>query len=231
MNKFWNFKDIENKRTLYLKGTIAEETWWGDEVTPEAFKKELQNGKGDLTVWINSPGGDVFAASEIYTMLKEYDGKITVKIDGLAASAASVVAMAGDEVLMSPVSYMVIHNPLTVAIGDSAEMQKATRMLDEIKEGIINAYESKTGISRKDISELMDLESCFNAKKAVELGFADGVLYDDNESEQNPVMFSRTLVTNSILNKLPKKQGTAFISLENRFNNLKLEGKKNEQNT
>jgi len=229
MHKFWNFTTGEGgERTLRLEGTISEETWWGDEVTPAAFKKELMAATGNVTVWINSPGGDVFAAAQIYTMLKEYPGKVTVKVDGLAASAASVVAMAGAEVLMSPVSYMVIHNPATVAIGDSEEMLRAKAMLDEIKEGIINAYEAKTGLGRTKISRLMNEESCFNAKKAVELGFADGVLYAEGEAENSaaPVIFSRVVATNSLLRKLPASpkaapSGTAFAALESRCNNLK----------
>jgi ATP-dependent Clp protease protease subunit len=204
MRKFWNWLDGEI-RELRLEGAIAEETWFGDEVTPKMFRDELFSGKGDVTVWINSPGGDVYAAAQIYDMLKEYPGKVTVKIDGLAASAASVVAMAGVETLMSPVSYMVIHNPATIAIGDSAEMLRAKAMLDEVKEGIINAYENKTGLSRVQISHLMDEESCFNAKKAVDLGFCDGILYAGEEDKTEPVMFSRFMVTNSLLSKLPQK--------------------------
>lgn len=218
MNKFWNFLSGEGgERILRLEGTIAEETWWGDEITPAAFKAELSAGSGDVIVWISSPGGDVYAASQIYTALKEYPGKITVKIDGLCASAASVIAMSSDEVLMSPVSYMIIHNPATIAIGDSDEMAKAKAMLDEIKEGIINAYEAKTGLSRTKISRLMNEESCFNAKKAVELGFADGILYADNTVTDSlkPALFSRMAVTNSLLSRLPKppaipKSGTAY---------------------
>ena len=139
--KFWNWVKNEGERTLFLNGEISDETWYEDSVTPKLFKQELEADEGDISVWINSPGGDVFAASQIYNMLKNYSGKVTVKIDGLAASAASVIAMAGDEVMMSPVSMLMIHNPATVAIGDSKEMQKAIEMLDEVKESIINAYE------------------------------------------------------------------------------------------
>jgi ATP-dependent Clp protease protease subunit len=208
VRRFWNYITDGNERILRLEGAIAEESWFGDEVTPRAFKSELMDVSGDITVWINSPGGDVFAASQIYTALKEYPGTVTVKIDGLAASAASVIAMAGSRVLMSPVSYMVIHNPATIAIGDSAEMHRAKQMLDEIKEGIINAYEQKTHQSRQKISHWMDMESCFNAKKAVELGFADDVLYKDNLSQtedlSESVLFSRANVTNSLSQKLQK---------------------------
>lgn len=183
--KFWNWVKNENdeSRTLFLNGEISDETWYGDEVTPQMFKEELQDGEGDITVWINSPGGDVFAAAQIYNMLMDYKGNVTVKIDGLAASAASVIAMAGTEVQMSPVAMMMIHNPATIAIGDSSEMKKAIDMLDEVKESIMNAYEIKTGLSRSRISHLMDAESWFNAKKAVELGFADKLLFSKEETE------------------------------------------------
>ena len=175
MNSFWRWvkNDISGERSLYLYGAIADEPCLWDGTTPAMFKSELISGSGDVTLWINSPGGDVFAAAEIYTMLKEYPGEVTVKINSYVASAATVIAMAGDEVMMSPVSYMFIHNPATIAIGDSGEMLKTKALLDEIKEGIINAYEAKTGLPRVKINQLMDAESCFNAKKAVELGFAD----------------------------------------------------------
>ena len=116
--KFWNWvkNEGEEARTLYLSGEISDETWFGDEVTPKMFKDELMAGSGDITLWINSPGGDVFAAAQIYNMLMDYPGRVTVKIDGLAASAASVIAMAGSQVEMSPVAMMMIHNPITVAI-------------------------------------------------------------------------------------------------------------------
>ena len=210
--KFWNWvkNEGEETRTLYLTGEISDETWFGDEVTPKLFKDELMAGNGDITLWINSPGGDVFAAAQIYNMLMDYPGHVTVKIDGIAASAASVIAMAGSQVEMSPVAMMMIHNPITVAIGDSKEMQKAIDMLAEVKESIVNAYEIKTGLSRNKISKLMDAETWFNAKKAVELGFADSILYTQEDVEKNPdvgaMLFSRAAVTNSLLTKLSIKK-------------------------
>lgn len=210
--KFWNWvkNEGEDTRTLYLTGEISDETWFGDEVTPKIFKDELMAGSGDITLWINSPGGDVFAAAQIYNMLMDYSGRVTVKIDGLAASAASVIAMAGSQVEMSPVAMMMIHNPITVAIGDSKEMQKAIDMLSEVKESIVNAYEIKTGLSRNKISRLMDAESWFNAKKAVEMGFADSILYTQENPEGNldvgAMLFSRAAVTNSLLTKLSIKK-------------------------
>lgn len=227
--KFWNWvRDEGEPSVLVLNGEISDETWFGDEVTPKLFKDDLDKCQGDIAVWINSPGGDVFAAAQIYNMLMDYPHNVTVKIDGLAASAASVIAMAGTEVQMSPVAMMMIHNPMTVAIGDSAEMQKAIAMLDEVKESIMNAYEIKTGLTRAKISHLMDTESWFNAKKAVELGFADKILFSDDAEEagsdqdMEAVMFSRKAVTNSLLSKLTpeKKPGTPIDQLEKRLSLL-----------
>lgn len=205
MKKFWNWVHNQNgERTLYLTGAISEETWWGDEITPKMFRDDLLSGTGDISVWINSPGGDVFAAAQIYNMLKEYTSHITIKIDGIAASAASVVAMAGDDVQMSPVSMIMIHNPLTVAIGDADEMLRAKEMLDEVKESIINAYEAKTKLSRMKLSHLMSEETWMNANKAMELGFADKIMFTDGEQSEGTkesVMFSRMAVTNALLSK------------------------------
>lgn len=178
MYKFWNFiTDEADGRVLRLEGPIDDEAFWGDEVTPDAFREELEAEEGDVTVWINSPGGNVFAAAEIYSMLREHKGKITVKIGSLAASAASVIAMAGDKVLMSPVAMLMVHDPQTIAMGSEADLQRAIDSLKGVKESIINAYEAKTGLDRTEIAELMAKESWIDAKEAVEKGFADKVLY------------------------------------------------------
>lgn len=219
--KFWKWKnqtvlDQETQepvqeRTLFLNGTIAEESWFDDDVTPQLFKDELCSGSGDITVWINSPGGDCVAAAQIYNMLMDYPGNVTVKIDGIAASAASVIAMAGTRVLVSPVSMMMIHNPATVAFGDSSEMLKAISMLDEVKESIINAYEIKTGLSRAKLSHLMDAETWMDAHSAVELGFADEIMKRPSgeeapdDADGNVTLFSRAAVTNSLMDKLAAK--------------------------
>lgn len=228
MKKFWNWiKNEDGSRTLYLNGAIAEESWFGDEITPKQFKSELVSGEGDIDIWINSPGGDCIAASQIYNMLMDYKGNVTVKIDGIAASAASVIAMAGTTVKVSPTSLMMIHNPLTVAIGDSAEMKKAIQMLDEVKESIINAYELKTGQPRAKLSKLMDGETWLNANKALELGFADEMLFDERETcdgTQN-YSFSRQAVTNSLLDKLITQptipEGIPVDVFETRLNLIK----------
>ena len=198
------------ERILFLNGTIAEESWFDDEVTPTLFKDELNSGDGDITVWINSPGGDCVAAAQIYNMLMDYKGNVTVKIDGIAASAASVIAMAGNKVLVSPVSMMMIHNPATFAAGDTLEMQKAIAMLDEVKESIINAYEIKTGLSRAKLSQLMDAETWMDANSAIEMGFADEIMQrnkeeDDLEVPNVSMTFSRASVTNSLMEKVSEK--------------------------
>ena len=193
---------------MHLNGTIAEESWFDDDVTPQLFKDELMAGTGDVTVWINSPGGDCIAAAQIYNMLTEYPGSVTVKIDGIAASAASVIAMAGARVLMSPVSMMMIHNPMTIAFGDSGEMQKAIEMLGSVKESIINAYAIKTNLSRTKLSHLMDAETWMDANKAVELGFADGVLSRSGEAMTIPnvsMLYSKASVVNSLMGKIAAK--------------------------
>lgn len=186
MKKFWNWMKNEDTGAteLYFEGPISAETWLGDEITPGLFKSELEQHPGDLTVWICSPGGDVFSASQIYTMLRNHKGKITVKIDALAASAASVVAMSGDETFISPTGMLMVHDPACFASGNKADMEKAIALLDEIKEGIINAYEEKTHLSRSKIAKMMDEETWINAKKAKQLGFVDGILFSKKETEE-----------------------------------------------
>ena len=216
MKKFWNWTNQAptetepEQRILTLNGTIAEESWFDDDITPQLFREELNAGSGDITVWINSPGGDCVAAAQIYNMLMDYRGSVTVKIDGIAASAASVIAMAGTRVLVSPVSMLMIHNPATMAMGDAAEMQKAIAMLDEVKESIINAYEIKTGMSRAKLSHLMDAETWMDAHTAVDLGFADEIMTRpaDAGAENHvtgPMLFSRAAVTNHLMDKLAAK--------------------------
>ena len=185
-------------RILHLNGTIAEESWFDDDVTPQLFREELESGSGDITIWINSPGGDCVAAAQIYNMLMDYKGHVTVKIDGIAASAASVIAMAGTEVLMSPVGMLMIHNPMTVAMGDTDEMEKAIEMLGSVKDSILNAYEIKTGLSRAKLAHLMDAETWMDANKALELGFIDGIL-----ARENPVITENAETVSTI----PEKTG------------------------
>lgn len=185
MKKFWNFvKNEDTSETeLYFEGPISDSTWLGDEITPAMFRDELAKVSGNLTVWLCSPGGDVFAANQIYTMLRNHKGKITVKIDALAASAASVVAMAGDVTLISPTGMLTVHDPACLASGNKSDMEKAIELLEEVKESIINAYEQKTHLSRAKIAKMMSDETWLNAKKALQLGFVDGILFAKKEPE------------------------------------------------
>lgn len=242
MKKFWNFiKNEETSETeLIFNGPISSETWWGDEITPAIFRDELAKISGNLTVWLNSPGGDCFSASQIYTMLRNHNGKITVKIDGIAASAASVVAMAGDETLITPTGMMMIHNPMTFASGNKSDMEKAIAVLEEVKESIINAYTRKTGLPRNKISELMDDETWMNAEKALQLGFVDGILFAENDIKKSsaplkeptetepttddiqPMTFSALKSRDSFIQKVSaKSSGIPLEQLEKRLNLLK----------
>ena len=206
MRHFWNWvRNEDDTRTLYLEGVIAEESWFADNITPAMFKEELFSGNGPITIHLNSPGGDCIVASQIYTMLMDYPGDVTIQIDGMAASAASVIAMAGTRVTMSPTSLMMIHNPFTMAMGDTEEMRKAIQLLDEVKESIINAYQIKTGLSRARISHLMDGETWMNAIKAKELGFCDEVLYtgaEDLPNDKAGFSFARKSAAASLMNRV-----------------------------
>lgn len=211
---FWNFKNSdvnEEEIDLRIDGDIAmDDDFWSmlfgiENVTPKGFMAELTQYKGkDINVWINSYGGDVYAASRIYTALKEHKGKVRVKVDGVAISAASVIAMAGDEILMSPTSILMIHNPWGNFQGEAKDLRHGADVLDEVKDTIINAYQLKTQKSRAKISQMMDEETWMSAKKAVAEGFVDGMLYTENKEEapvENSFMFSRFAIQNSLNNR------------------------------
>lgn len=212
MDKFWRWVVNEAEenpvRTLYLEGYIAEDSWFDDDITPRQFKTDLY-GDGisdDIIVKIHSPGGDCFAAAQIYNMIKEYPGHVSVHVDGLAASAASVIAMAGDEVCLSPLSVIMIHNPAMLVAGEVADLEAGINLLSEVKESIINAYQIKSGLSRAKISHMMDAETWMSAHKAIELKFADKILYEEAEIEDTGrnFIFDKLTVTNTLLNKMPK---------------------------
>ena len=190
MKKFWNWiHDDSGGRVLRLEGPIDSESFWGTEITPQMFRDELYAEEGDITLWINSPGGNVFAAAEIYTMIRDYPGGVTVRIASIAASAASVVAMAGDVVQMSPTALLMLHDPSTIAMGNAKDMEKVIDTLDKVKESIITAYAFKTGLSHNRLSKLMSDVTWLPAKKAVEMGFADEILFEDKskpEPEEEP---------------------------------------------
>ena len=223
--RFWNWGGDPTSRELFLYGTIAEESWFEDDVTPEMFRSELMSGTGPVTVWLSSPGGDCIAASQIYSMLMDYPFDVTVKIDGIAASAASVVAMAGTTVLMAPTSCIMIRDPMTVAMGNEGDMEKAIDMLKAVKDSIITAYEIRTGMSRAEISKLMSAETWMDCNKAIELGFADGILQKNDMSpvtdHKQPVLFSQRSTDLCLMNKLAVSSGVPVKPLYERLIQLK----------
>lgn len=152
---------------------------------PSKVKKELSNSSGDLIVEINSPGGYTAPAAEIYTDLKSYDGNVEVNIVGEADSAASIIAMAGDRVLMSPMAMMMIHRAISTADGNTDDLASGKQALDELDQNIVNAYALKTGKDKQDIYNLMAKTTWMNAKTAVREGFADGIMqFDDVKQSQ-----------------------------------------------
>lgn len=175
---FWKWSNsIESDNSeLIIEGEISSETWWGDESTPSALREELKKHTGELTVALNSGGGDVFAGVSMYNALKNYDGNVTVRVDGLAASIASIIAMAGDKIIMSPGSMMMIHKPWTLAVGDANELDKVKEVLNSIESSMIPIYTTRTGKSEEEITKLLNDETWMTAEEAVELGFADELI-------------------------------------------------------
>lgn len=220
MKRFWNWSGSQNQRVLTINGTIAEDSWVDDEVTPQVFQDELSQGKGPIDLWLNSPGGDCVAASRIYTMLMNYPDDVNVKIDGIAASAASVIAMAGTKVSMAPTAMIMIHNPLTIVGGQKEDLDQAAQMLAETKESIINAYELKTNLPREKISAMMDDETWMNVNKAIELGFADDML-GQNKDVTDCYSYSDKQSELVLLNKL-KPQAKSNISVKSLQKRLSL---------
>lgn len=192
MKKFWEFRNAvsSNGTELVIDGVVASETWFGDEVTPEEFRNELRKHSGDLTVVINSPGGDVFAGLSIYNALREHNGTITVRVDGLAASIASIIAMAGDHIAMSPGTQMMIHKPSVLVAGNADDLDKAKSVLEAIEDGMVPIYMARTGLSREKISEMLEAETWMLPGEAVELGFADEALAPVEKSEKPDPMES-----------------------------------------
>lgn len=189
MKKFWNWTREPDSGTAVMRidGPIADDVIWGDETTARAFRKDLDRHPGDVVIYINSPGGSVTAASEIYSMLKERRGRSTARIESLAASAASVVAMGCTRVEMARTAYMMIHNSATVALGDHREMDHAAEMLREIDRGIMSAYTERTGLGEDEIRAMMEAETWMSAETAIGKGFADGFIgetpYDPEEED------------------------------------------------
>lgn len=180
MKKFWELRAKAGSPSigeLLLYGDISSSTWYGDEITPSAFAQDLK-GLGDISVlniFINSGGGDVFAGQAIYSMLKRHSAQKNVYIDGLAASIASVIAMAGDTVYMPKNAMLMIHKAWTMAIGNAHDLRKLADDMDKIDESILTTYQAKTGLEAEKIIEMVNAETWLTAEEAVALGFADVV--------------------------------------------------------
>jgi len=181
----------------------------------------------DLEVEINSGGGSVFAGSEIYTALKGYKGNVTIKIVGLAASAASVIAMAGNKILMSPTAQMMIHNASASVGGDYRDMEHSAGVLKNINTSIANAYKLKTGMDQEELLTLMDSETWLTPQQALEKQFIDEVMFQ-NEELKVTASFSNTLLPQEVINKIRNKLKKEPVIYENEGNNEELENKKRE---
>ena len=197
-SKFWQVKnEVNGNGEILLYGPIAgESSWWGDEVTPKAFAEDLEslNGK-DVTVRINSGGGDVFAAHAIHNQLIAYKGKVTVVIDGLAASAATIIAIAGDRIIMPANALFMIHNP-AIGLSDyygAEELLKAAEALNTIKGSIVAAYRKRCKASAEELAAMMDAETWMGAAECLEKGFVDEI-----QGSVSPVLNGSSLVVNSV---------------------------------
>lgn len=222
---------------IHVKGTIISDRqqriydWLGIEATsPSKVNASLPVNKVPVEVVINSGGGDVFAGSEIFTALKEYEGEVTVKIVGLAASAASVIAMAGDKILISPTAQMMIHNVSTYGSGDYRDFEHTAEVLKSANQSIANAYKTKTGKNDEELKALMDFETWFNAEKAVEQGFADEVMTFNNKQPNTFVASVGNVMLNdeaiekllSIIDGAPPARTQSMAGKENLDARLKL---------
>jgi ATP-dependent Clp protease protease subunit len=178
MTPFWRFNaKTETEAELYLYGDISDVSWFGDEVTPKAFADQLKN-LGDvsqITARINSAGGDVFAGQTIYNLLRSHKANVTVHIDGLAASIASIIAMAGDTVIMPANAMMMIHSPWSYAAGNANDFRQMAETLDTVRESLIAVYQARTDMDRETLVGLLDAETWMTAQEAKDLGFADEI--------------------------------------------------------
>ena len=174
--KWYEIKNKGDKAEIWIYEMIGEDFWTGGGVTAKNFQKELSEIKASqIDLHINSPGGDVFDGIAIYNLIKQHPAKVTSYVDGLAASIASVIALAGDQIYMAENALFMIHNPYGMAFGESADMRKMADLLDTVRGSIVKAYVSKTGKPDTEIFPLMDSETWMTADEAVEFGFIDEV--------------------------------------------------------
>lgn len=231
--RFWDFRAAADENTppeLILYGDISSETWWGDEVTPKQFTEELTalGNVPEIVVRINSGGGDVFAANAIYTRLKDNKAKITVKVDGWAASAATIVAMAGDVIEIPGNGVFMVHDPKMGIYGyfSDAQFIKLSEELKVIKQAIVNGYALKTGKDPEEIAAIMAEEKWYDGKQAVDAGFCDKLMFEDVETA---VENASKIIVNSVpldIERFPNMP----ISLLNRLAPHTQDGFSNTQN-
>jgi len=199
---FWRFVNAAESKSgqaeLELYGVLSEHSWLGDEITPKKFKDDLYKfgGGGPILIKINSPGGDVFAASAMRAIMTDYPGEITVRVDGVAASSAVIVAIAAKTVQMMDTAYMMIHDPAVVvfmAKFDIKTLGEIRGFLQNIKDGIIPAYAAKTGLSEEEISLMMADETWMSARQALDYGFADEILPGGQKTSVSNLAFVNCL--------------------------------------
>ena len=183
MNKFKNFmrQSAQVKaeaNELYIYGAIGD---WFDELEGKQLVDKINSYEGDLTIHINSPGGNVFDGIAVHSAIKARKGNTKIVVDGIAASIASVIVMAGDEIVMAEGSFLMIHNAWTLAIGDSVEMRKMADTLEKVSGEIRGFYQRKTGQPAEALQKMMDAETWLTAKEAKEQNFADQILEDSAE--------------------------------------------------
>jgi len=170
----------EDERTISVYDVIGQDYWSGEGVTAKRVSAALRSmGKGPVTVNVNSPGGDMFEGLAIYNLLREHDGEVTVKVLGVAASAASVIAMAGDSVQIARAGFLMIHNAWVMAVGNRHDLAEIAATLKPFDEAMASIYAAKTGGDPKAMSKLMDAESWIGGESAIEQGFADDLLPSD----------------------------------------------------
>lgn len=198
------------KRINFYGTVVSNDDAWFYEwfemehVSPRLINEQLKEADGeDVEMYINSGGGDVWAGSEIYTALREYSGNTTAKVVGVAASAASVAMCGAKTVMMSPTAQVMVHRSATVAAGNKNRLDQASQMLNSVDEGMLNAYEHKTGKDRNELLALMDGETFFNAQEAIAHGFADEVMFA--QTEKVVASISAPQFSTEIMNKIKSK--------------------------
>lgn len=200
MKKCWKIRNEaeSDSAEMLIYGQISDESWLGDEVTPKQFADDLRSlGGKDITLRINSPGGDVFAAQAIYNQLSTYSGNVTTHIDGMCASAATIISCAADKVIMPDNAIFMIHNPMTTLLGcyDSSDMQQMINQLDTVKQTIVNVYNKRSTLSENKISKMMDAETWMSAQDAVNNGFVDEI---DSINKVENSLKNNVFIVNSV---------------------------------